>query len=175
MKLLGLLRHAKSDLDDLSLRDFDRGLNARGRRGAALMGKHIRNNGEPWDVIVASPAARVKRTLEASGLAVPIRWEQQAYLADAPTLIGLLQRLPDDPSAVLIVAHNPGLHELVFQLVAPEAENPLFSQVAEKYPTATYAVLELAIERWSECAPGCGTLVHFARPRDLDPALGPES
>ena len=35
MKLLGLLRHAKSDWDDLGLRDFDRGLNDRGRKGAA--------------------------------------------------------------------------------------------------------------------------------------------
>jgi phosphohistidine phosphatase len=174
VKLLGLLRHAKSDWDDLSLRDFDRGLNARGRKGAALMGRHIREHGEPWEVIVASPAERVKRTLEASGLQVPIRWEQEAYLADAGHLLGLLQRVPDDPASVLLVGHNPGLQELVFALVAPEHENALFAEAAEKYPTATYAVLELAIERWADCAPGCGTLVHFARPRDLDPELGPE-
>ncbi len=48
VKLLGLLRHAKSDWDDLGLRDFDRGLNDRGRRGAALMGEHIREHGVKW-------------------------------------------------------------------------------------------------------------------------------
>ncbi|TAD81775.1 MAG: histidine phosphatase family protein, partial [Sphingomonadales bacterium] len=36
MKILGLLRHAKSDWDDTNQRDFDRGLNARGRKGATL-------------------------------------------------------------------------------------------------------------------------------------------
>ena len=34
MKTLGLLRHAKSDWDDIGTLDFDRGLNDRGRKGA---------------------------------------------------------------------------------------------------------------------------------------------
>lgn len=174
MKRLGLLRHAKSDWDDLSLRDFDRGLNARGRRGAALMGSHIREHGESWDVILASPAERVKLTLAAAGLGPPAQWKQAAYLADADALIDLLQHVEGDPGSVLLVGHNPGLQELVFKLVAPEQENALFAEASEKYPTATYAVLELAIDSWTVCEAGCGKLVHFARPRDLDPELGPE-
>jgi len=174
MKRLGLLRHAKSDQDDMALRDFDRGLNARGRKGAALMGRHIRQRGDAWDLILASPAERVKRTLEASGLEVPIRWQPEAYLADAATLLELVRHAPEESPAVLLVGHNPGLHELVLALVAPGLEDALFDEAAEKFPTAAYAVLELAIERWADCAPGRGRLVHFARPRDLDPALGPE-
>lgn len=174
MKLLGLLRHAKSDWDDLSLRDFDRGLNDRGRRGAAIMGGHIRDYGVQWDLLLASPAERVKRTLDATRLQIPVAWEERVYLADSDALIELLSRIADDPAAVLVAGHNPGLQELVFDLVAPESENDLFSQVAEKYPTATFVVLELAIDRWADCAPGCGKLVHLARPRDLDPELGPE-
>ena len=174
MKTLGLLRHAKSDQDDLSLRDFDRGLNERGRRGAAIMGGHIRAHGVKWDLLLASPAERVKRTLDASRLQVPIRWDEHIYLADSGTLIEALRGVPGDPAAVMMAGHNPGLQELVFDLVAPEHENALFGEVAGKYPTATFAVLELAIERWADCAPGCGRLVHLARPRDLDPELGPE-
>ena len=174
MKLLGLLRHAKSDWDDMSLRDYDRGLNDRGRRGAAVMGGHIRAHGTEWDLLVASPAERVRRTLDATRLHIPTRWEERVYLADSDALIELLQRLDGDPSAILIAGHNPGLQELIFDLVAAENENALFGIAAEKFPTATFAVLELAIDRWAECAPGCGTLVHLARPRDLDPELGPE-
>lgn len=173
-KTLGLLRHAKSDWDDLTLRDFDRGLNDRGRRGAAVMGGHIREHGLHWDLLLASPAERVKRTLDAARLSIPVRWEERVYLADSGTLISLLQTLPDDPAAVLIIGHNPGLQELIFDLVAPEHENALFDTASEKYPTATFAVLDLAIPSWSDCAPGCGTLVHLTRPRDLDPELGPE-
>ena len=173
-KTLGLLRHAKSDWDDLSLRDFDRGLNERGRRGAAAIGAHIRAHGVAWDVLLASPAERVKRTLDASRLQVPVRWDERVYLADSAALVELLRDIEGDPAAVLVAGHNPGLQELIFALVAPERENALFDTAAEKYPTATFAVLELAIERWADCAPGCGALVHLVRPRDLDPELGPE-
>lgn len=173
MKRLGLLRHAKSDWDDMSLRDFDRGLNDRGRKGAALMGDHIRQHGGDWDMVLASPAERVKLTLEASGLKAPVRFEEDAYLADSPTLMQLLAACDDDADAVLLMGHNPGLQELALDLVAPDAENALFNEVMQKYPTAAFAVLELDIDSWSDLESGCGKLVHFARPRDLDPELGP--
>lgn len=174
MKLLGLLRHAKSDLDDLSLRDFDRGLNSRGRRGAALMGRHIRDQGCNWDAIIASPAERVKRTLESSGITAPITFAEQAYLADSGSLMRLLHDHGGDAAAVLLAAHNPGLQELALDLVAPENENALLAEVMAKYPTAAFAIFELSIDDWSQIGPGCGRLEHFARPRDLDPELGPE-
>ena len=174
MKTLGLLRHAKSDSDNLSLRDFDRGLNDRGRRGAAVMGGHIRAHGVAWETLLASPAERVRRTLDATRLQVPVTWDEHIYLADSDALIEVLRGVQGDPDAVLIAGHNPGLQELIFDLVAPEHENALFDIAAAKYPTATFAVLELAIDHWADCKPGCGTLVHLTRPRDLDPELGPE-
>ena len=64
MKILGLLRHAKSDWGQSDKRDFDRGLNQRGCKGAELIGRHIRDHGVKWDKLVASPAQRVKTTLE---------------------------------------------------------------------------------------------------------------
>jgi phosphohistidine phosphatase len=174
MKTLGLLRHAKSDWDDVSLRDYERGLNDRGRRAAAVMGGHIREHGVAWERLLASPAERVRRTLDATRLRIPTTWDERLYLADSDALIELLRSIDNDPAAVLMAGHNPGLQELIFDLVATEHENALFGQVAEKFPTAAFAVLDLAIDRWAECAPGCGTLVHLARPRDLDPELGPE-
>ena len=174
MKRLGLLRHAKSDMDDAALRDFDRGLNERGRRGAALIGQDIAAQGIAWDAVIASPAVRVTRTIEASGLAVVPQYDERAYLADAATLMELLRQVEGDPASVLIVGHNPGLHELLFRLVDPAHENALFGCAVEKFPTASFAVLELAIDDWAQLAPGCGQLTHFARPRDLDPELGPE-
>lgn len=174
MKTLGLLRHAKSDWDDLALRDFDRGLNDRGKRGAELMGRHIRQHGVTFDLLLASPAERVRLTLDAARLDIPVQWDRRIYLADGGTLIDVLRTVDDSAGAVLLAGHNPGLQQFIFDLVAVENENALFEAAAEKYPTATFAVLELAIERWAQCAPGCGKLIHLARPRDLDPELGPE-
>lgn len=175
MKRLGLLRHAKSDWDDMSLRDFDRGLNDRGRKGAALMGAHIRQQGAAWDIVLASPAVRVRRTLEASGIDLPVRFHEDIYLASAATLMAQLKALDDGLEAVLLVGHNPGLQELALTLVPPDGEGRLFDEMMQKYPTAAYAQFELAIESWADLTEGCGKLVHFARPRDLDPALGPDA
>lgn len=174
MKRLGLLRHAKSDWNETAVRDFDRGLNARGRRGAATIGRHIAAQGIEWDAVIASPAERVRGTLDASGLALAPQFDGRVYLADADRLIEVLRSVAGDPASVLLVGHNPGLQEMLFRLVDPARENALFARAAEKFPTAAFAVLELAIDDWCEVEPGCATLTHFARPRDLDPELGPE-
>lgn len=174
MKVLGLLRHAKSDWDDAGARDFDRGLNERGRRGAALIGRHIAEAGIAWDAVIASPATRVRATLEGAGLPLSPRFEERAYLADAETLIDLLRHIDGDPASVLLAGHNPGLQELVFRLVDPDSEDALFARAMDKFPTATLAVIELPIDSWAALHAGIGRLVSLTRPRDLDPALGPE-
>ncbi|MGV3555136.1 MAG: SixA phosphatase family protein [Croceibacterium sp.] len=174
MKVLGLLRHAKSDLDDLSLRDFDRGLNRRGQRGAAAIGNHIRDLGLDWDLIIASPAERVRATLAASGLDGAPEFDERLYLADAATLLALLRKGAREERRILVVGHNPGLQELIFRLLSSEQDDDLVAAAGEKFPTATLAVLELAIDDWADISAGCGRLTHFARPRDLDPELGPE-
>ena len=174
MKILGLMRHAKSDWDDLATRDFDRGLNDRGRRGGALIGAHIRDHGIKWGAIIASPAERVKRTLEVVELQQPPQFEEKLYLASAPTIIDVLIAQGGDADAVLIAGHNPGLQEILLELVPPHRENALFDEAAAKFPTAAFAVIECKIDAWSELRGGVGTLTHFARPRDLDPELGPE-
>lgn len=179
MKLLGLFRHAKSSWEDVCARDFDRQLNNRGRKGAALMGRHIRDHGVAWQTILASPATRVRETLDAAsagaGRKIPITWNDRIYLAGVPTLMDILRSVEGDPEAVLLCGHNPGLQELVFELVPDSADNPLLDRVATKFPTAAFAVIELDIDKWEDAATGCGRLVHLARPRDLDSSLGPQA
>ncbi|MFZ9395734.1 MAG: SixA phosphatase family protein [Erythrobacter sp.] len=174
MKILGLFRHAKSDWDDLAKRDFDRGLNERGCRGAMLMGAHIREHGIAWDKIVASPAERVKRTLEAALPEFEPVYDQRIYLASSDTILETVAEHGGDAKAIMVAGHNPGLQEVLLDLVAPAHENALFFEAARKFPTASFAVLELDIADWSGLGQGCGKLVHFTRPRDLDPELGPE-
>lgn len=173
-KLLGLLRHAKSDWDDIGQRDFDRGLNDRGRKGAALIGAHIRDHGVKWEALLASPAERVKATLESAELGLEPRYDQRVYLADSATLLDVVREKARDAQAVLLAGHNPGLQDLLLSLIPPAHENELFDEASVKFPTASFAVLELAIDDWADLDGEHGKLVHFARPRDLDPTLGPE-
>jgi phosphohistidine phosphatase len=177
LKTLGLFRHAKSDWLDPRARDFDRPLNARGRKGAALMGHHVLEHGQHWDRMISSPAIRCAETIEiacqAADLPVAVQWDRRIYLASSVTLIDLL-REQDFPDAVLMVGHNPGLEDLIFDLVPDDGTSPLRDVVEVKFPTASFAVLELAIDRWADLKDGCARLVHLIRPRDLDPSLGPE-
>lgn len=178
MKTLGLFRHAKSDWNDARLRDFDRPLNKRGRKGAKLMGRHIRKHGIKWDRVIASPAVRVAETIElaaeAAGSTLPVNWDRRIYLASSMTLLDLLMEQEGDPASIIMVGHNPGLEDLIFDLVPDDGSSPLLDLVHEKFPTAAFAVLELDIDRWEDAKEGCARLVHLLRPRDLDPALGPE-
>lgn len=178
MKLLGLFRHAKSDWNDARLRDFDRPLNERGRKGAALMGVHIRDYGTRWSRVIASPAARVTQTIEiagdAAGESPPVIWDRRVYLASSVILMELLREQEGDPPSIIMVGHNPGLEDLIFDLVPDDGSSPLREIVEVKFPTAAFAVMELDIDRWQDIREGCARLVHLMRPRDIDSELGPE-
>jgi phosphohistidine phosphatase len=178
VKTLTLLRHAKSGWDDAVQRDFDRPLNPKGRRAAALVGRHLRREGFGFDHIVASPALRVQQTLDevASGYGRTIApvWDRRIYLASAATLLDVVRDLPDAAPTALLVGHNPGLEDLVLLLV-PDAVPGLRDAVEEKYPTASVAELHLPIDHWRDVAEGGARLNRFVRPRDLDPSLGPDS
>ncbi len=179
MKTLGLFRHAKSDWQDPRARDFDRPLNARGREGAAVMGRHVRDHGVRWDRMISSPAIRCAETIEiacqAAGRPVAVQWDRRIYLASSATLLDLLRAQDDSGKAVLMVGHNPGLEDLIFDLVPDDGTSPLRDVVEVKFPTASFAVLELDTAKWADLKERCGRLTHLTRPRDLDSALGPQS
>ena len=178
MKILGLFRHAKSDWQDPRARDFDRPLNARGRKGAGVMGRHVKDHGVRWERMVSSPAIRCAETIEiacqAAGQPVAVQWDRRIYLASSVTLADLLREQAGDPASILMVGHNPGLEDLIFDLVPDDGSSPLRDVVEEKFPTASFAVLELDIDKWSDLKDRCAKLVHLTRPRDLDVGLGPE-
>lgn len=179
MKRLTLLRHAKSDWDDPVERDFDRPLNRRGEKAALLVGQFARNRKMKFDRLVASPATRVVQTLDTflDGYGNPLEphWDRRIYLASVATLMDVIRDLPDTANNVIMAGHNPGLEELILELVPDDGASPLREDVEVKFPTASLAVMDLAIDHWAEVRQDTATLVSFTRPRDLDPALGPGS
>ncbi len=175
MKSLTLLRHAKSDWTDAVQRDFDRPLNDRGRRAARTVGAYMRGEGLTFDAVIASPALRVRDTLDeverGYARALAPAFDEDLYLASASTLLDIVRAFDPEAARVLLVGHNPGLEELALELAA-HADSPLRHEVEIKYPTATLAEIALDADRWEDA--GSGRLVRFVRPRDLDPSLGPD-
>lgn len=178
MKKLSLLRHAKSSWDDSVLRDFDRPLNERGKKAAFTMGKEAKKRDIRPDRVIASSAMRVKETLnfffDGYGEALSPLWDQRLYLASAATLIDIIQETEETVEHLMLVGHNPGLEDLVLQLVADDGASPLRNIVEVKYPTACLAQLSWNGD-WASLAPNSGArLEMLIRPRDLDPELGPD-
>src|SRR5262249_55636196 len=120
MKTLMLLRHAKSDWGDQSLRDFDRPLADRGKRDAPRIGKAIKKRGWIADLIISSPAERAKQTIEAvaasAGLVPSIQFDESIYGASAGDLMKLIRRLPDSINCALLVGHNPTFEQVLERL-----------------------------------------------------------
>ena len=181
MKTLTLLRHAKSGYDDPLLRDFDRPLNDRGRRAAMKVGQWLnaavmRGEMPDFRLVFASPAVRVRQTIEGleAGMNRPLApvYEQRIYLSSSATLIELCAGFSDEFADAMLVGHNPGLEDLLLELVPPGGE--LRAEAELKYPTATLARLDIAIDRWAQIDGGRAELARFVRPRDLDPSLGPD-
>jgi phosphohistidine phosphatase len=178
MKTLTLLRHAKSGWDDPVARDFDRPLNKRGERASHIIGTWMRDQKMAFDHVVASPAVRVIDTLDQivktyGALGEPT-WERRIYLASSASLMDVLRETEDTFNNVLMVGHNPGLEDLILDLVPERKDDPLRALVYYKYPTAAVAEIDLAIDTWTAIDRGCGVLKRYIRPRDLDPELGPE-
>ena len=177
MKILTLLRHAKSGWDDPALRDFDRPLNRRGRKAAQVIGRAMRAEHMGFDAVIASPAVRVVETIRDveesyGGELAPVH-DSELYLASPYVLLDHVRATDDEVERLLVVGHNPGLEQLAM-LLAGESGGDLVDELAAKYPTATIAVIRFDVDHWSDVAPGTGTLTRFIRPRDLDPELGPE-
>jgi phosphohistidine phosphatase len=168
MRLLFLMRHAKSDWHSPARSDFDRPLNQRGARDATRMGQWLNKNNIAPSLILSSPAERAKQTAvamtEALGLATgQIQFNKDLYLADRPTLLHILHSVPEQTESVLLVAHNPGLDDLVDWL-APEP--PPLSESGKLMTTAAIAMFAVP-EPWAKLKRNTASLRQLLRPKEL--------
>jgi phosphohistidine phosphatase len=166
MKLLYLLRHAKSSWDDPALADHDRPLAGRGRKAGAAMSRHLAQNGVTPQLVLCSTAKRTRQTLDLLGDAVAeaeVAYENELYGASAEEVLARLHEIPDTVASVLVIGHNPAMQALALQLAASSDTRDL---VADKYPTGALAVLQWEGE-WHALRPGGAQLTEFVRPRDL--------
>lgn len=176
MHQLLLLRHAKSSRDDVTLPDRDRPLNARGRQVAANMREAMRQLGLTPDLILVSPSCRTLQTLEALEPwdDTPLTEHVAAlYLGNAGQLLAVLHEVSETVRSVLLVGHNPGMHDLARELAGEDARpqtDPAMRRLMQKFPPGALAEFAIA-GPWQQLHAGGGRLIRFLTPRDLrDPA-----
>ena len=169
MKRLYLLRHAKAQIAEPDMDDFDRPLAPRGRRTAPRVGAYMRLLGYRPDIALCSPAARALETWvllrDALGCEIEEEFRDEIYSAAPRTLLDCVRGLDDRHASAILVGHNPGILTLALGLVGRGigSANPF-----GKYPTCALTVFDFDVGRWRDVAPGGGILIGFTRPRELD-------
>lgn len=164
MKRVYLLRHAKSSWKHHELADHDRPLARRGKRAANAIAEHMRAQQLEPELVLCSSARRARQTLERIAPALgraSVHVEGELYGASARELLARLRRLPDTVASVLVIGHNPAIHELALELAGPAPE------LAGKFPTAALATLTFDGSAWGELGAEATELVELTRPRDL--------
>ncbi|MCH8347565.1 MAG: histidine phosphatase family protein [Proteobacteria bacterium] len=170
MKTLFLLRHAKSKWGDPGCVDFDRPLNGRGRKAARAIGAYIKDEGLIPDLIISSPSARTRETLELlqKGMArqVFIQYPEILYLASPETILNTIGKAAASAARLMIAGHNPGLHQLALRL-AKAGSHEDYAAMEFKFPTAALAEIAFPGEDWANLKEGGGELKRFILPRSL--------
>ena len=156
MKSLTLFRHAKTERDSDSGRDFDRRLIERGQDDSRRIGKEISHLGLAFDLVLSSPAARAAETAELAGLSP--RYDQRIYDASTDELLALAQQTSDEINRLAMVGHNPGFERLASKLLGGAIE----------MPTGSLVEIALPIESWRDAGSNSGQLIHFLKPKQLD-------
>lgn len=111
-----LARHAKSDWADEGLDDHDRPLNDRGRRDAPAMARSVLRRGVRPEVLLSSTAVRARSTADAFAeeFEVEVTEQPELYLAEPDALLDAARA--SGANEVMVVAHDPGMSELVSRL-----------------------------------------------------------
>ena len=164
-KRLLLMRHAKSSWKEEGKTDFERSLNKRGRRVAPQMGRYLAEHGLQPQKVISSSAKRAHETCdllqtEFQGLTDDdIQFVRFLYLAPAHEYLDLLERYYEpEVETLLILGHNPGLEQAVYEL------GGLF----ESMPTAAVADIEFEADDWMEVRrPFQARLRQVLRPKEI--------
>ena len=162
MKTLLIMRHAKSSWNYPERPDYDRPLNARGKRDAPRMGQYLRQEGLVPERILTSSARRARKTAnkvaKSCGYTGKVKKLDALYDTVPGVYFETLQALPDTYQRVLVVGHNPTMEELV---------NHLTGEI-KRMPTAALAHIELPIQSWKTLDLYTkGTLVNLWTPKTL--------
>lgn len=161
MQRLILLRHGKAETAAGAGGDFDRGLTDRGRRDSALIGRALAEAGIAPDLVLVSPARRAMETWQAVRAAFPkarMAPTRDLYHASPDALADAIDAAGETVGVLMIIGHNPGLHELSTALVL-DRRTAAEQALGGSFPTGAAAVFAVGLD-------GGFTLERFLTPRE---------
>jgi phosphohistidine phosphatase len=174
MRLM-LLRHAKSEKAEPGQGDHERPLNARGRTDAPRIGAYMARHALVPDRVIVSTAQRTRETWERLAAAwpdsPPVSYEARIYESGPETILTVIKSTAREVRALLVIGHNPGLHDLARLLIA-SGDVEARERLNENLPTTGLVVIDFAGKDWRRLHAHGGRLELFVTPRLLATADG---
>lgn len=166
---LYIMRHAKSDWSGPGTADFDRPINQRGQKNAKRIGRWMLENDHVPEKIISSSALRARETTELvaeqlKDAATAVMYDKDLYLASLDTLIECVQLYKNDCNSLMLVAHNPGLEQLLDFLLRKSRDASLKNLAMT---TANLAIFEYSKNSFDP-ETDKGTLIELVRPKELN-------
>jgi phosphohistidine phosphatase len=173
MRRLLLLRHAKAERSEPGTKDISRVLIDRGRKDAARIGTYMAAHALVPDRVILSPAARTQETWKYAAAAfhpAPAAMSaERVYDATPHDILAIIKDTPASVHTLLVIGHNPGLHEFALMLIA-SGDIDARERLREKLPTSGLIIIDFAFDNWSKLHPQSGRLERFVSPRSLEAA-----
>ena len=161
MKKLIIVRHSKSSWKDLSLSDFNRPLNGRGKSDGPLMADYLKSKINKIDYLHSSSSVR---TFETSKYFInqiqfgKVEYDDSLYHSSATSILNMIMSYSDNYQSSMIIAHNPGLTNLINNITNISLDN---------LPTTGIAEIEFNCDRWSKISYENSDLVDLKFPKQL--------
>jgi phosphohistidine phosphatase len=146
MKILLLIRHAKSSWDDPAQKDFDRPLNARGLKDAPMMARRLLDKKVKIDAFISSPAKRAKKTCELfmkeyKANEDKIILQSKLYMAEPDLFFQTIKKIDPAVEHAVIFSHNNGITEFVNRLTKVRIDN---------MPTCSVFAIKIHSNHWTD-------------------------
>lgn len=172
MKKLFLLRHAETLPGDPGGSDRDRRLTPQGEEDAAALGRYMKQHHYIPDIVFCSPATRTQQTLECVLQSFDVKmvdYPGKIYDGSMNNLLMMIQSADDEFESLLLVGHNPVIHQLAAKMAAERSAAAQMNRLAAGYAPGTLCVYLCPRARWMDVQPGENVLTHLAAPGDYNP------
>ncbi len=161
MKILLLIRHAKSDWAQTALSDIDRPLNGRGKKDAPKMAERLLERKIKIDAFISSPAKRAAMTAEFFAKTFgkkkeKIKFLKELYLASVPEFREQVTELNDKYDTVAVFSHNEGITDYANELTSVRVDN---------IPTCGIYAVKADIKSWKDFEKGEKEFWFFDYPK----------
>lgn len=165
MKILYILRHAKAGQTNKNIiNDHDRPLTEKGISQCAMVGKHLKKSKAKIDLIMSSTSRRTKETTELTlkelKKDIKTRFLSKLYLGGVNDILKQARKAEKSAKSLLIVGHNPGLHQLAASLVK-EGDAKAIRNMIGNFPPGSLAVMQFDVDDWNEVKWRSGKLIDF--------------